>query len=203
MLLTGILYPWQFHRGPFRNTLPQTLPRSHREHNPSCVQSSQGQPARTETGNSSQARPCSVGRAMESKQLLGCSEGFPSLEMEGKSGRSAPSHPDLHLPARDYRPPSLQRDPRVCWGPGQWQSPPYTSPAPHETARLISSPLSLPVPSGLAGGSGSNRSGETTGGHVAASHQGPWCCQGCPRNVPPSSDWSPTAKGSPKLPANP
>lgn len=127
VLFTGILYPWQLHQGPCGNTLPQTLPQSHREHHPSCVQSSQGQPAPIETGDSSQARPCSVGRAVEgslftscfsSKQLSGCGEGFPSLRMEGKSSCFAPSHPGLHLPARDNQPPSFQRDPRVRWGPG-------------------------------------------------------------------------------------
>lgn len=38
---------------------------------------------------------------------------------------------------------------------------------------------------------------------MAASHQGPQCCQGRPGHMLPSSDWIPTAKGSLKLPGKP
>lgn len=116
-----------------------------------------------------------------------------SLAPGGKGGHPALSHPGLHLLTGHIL---SEGSPGTIWGPNRWQSPQCTRPAPRETAQLISSPLSLPVPSGLAGGSGSNRSEETAGSHVAASHQGLQNCQGCPRlPMPPSSSWTPTAKG--------
>lgn len=75
-------------------------------------------------------------------------------------GRPAPSHPGPCLPAGGRAATFSPKGPPGRDGePGGWRSPPCARPAPQETARLISSLLSLPVPSGLAGGSGSNRSG--------------------------------------------
>lgn len=133
-----------------------------------------------------------------SKQLSGCGEGFPGSWREGWPPCSL-SHPGLHL---------SEGSPGTAWGPRRWQSPQCTRPAPRETAQLISSPLSLPVPSGLAGGSGSNRSEETAGSHVAASHQGLKSCQGCPRlpmppqlQLDPNSQRAPSSQQSPEPPA--
>lgn len=90
-----------------------------------------------------------------SKQLSGCREGFPGSWREG--------WPPCSIPPRFTSHVLSEGSPGTLWGPRRWQSPQCTRPAPCETAQLISSPLSLPVPSGLAGGSGSNRSEETAG----------------------------------------
>lgn len=173
---------------------------------------SQGQPELTEEGGRGQAGHGAAG-GQRQEVCLHCAP-LPnssqaavrdSLAPGGKGGHPALSHPGPRLLTGHIL---CEGSPGTVWGPRQWQIPRCTRPAPRETAQLISSPLSLPVPSGLAGGSGSNRSEETAGSHVAASHQGLKDRQGCPRlpvppqlQLDPNSQRAPSSEQSPEPPA--
>ena len=136
MLFAGTPYPWQLAQGPFGNVLPhvlpQTLPRCHKGHRPGWHAAV---PGTTSTHRGGWQRPSETWLRGEGggrrfvyitllfQTALGAAV-RDSPAREGKGGHPAPSHPGLHLPAREDRPPSPRRDPRRGLGTQAVAEPP-------------------------------------------------------------------------------